>query len=228
MLDLVTNLCANVEQARESFQSRKREFALAGFGQSVRELCEFLARAGAVPTARRLWLEYSQLVDQLGRSAFAVYLKAHPTARHQIERILGPMPHPAVKHEVLRASVVGRWVNFGETLRELRETLRRQEAPNGSVAENGEVSATTPRQAPSGHAATQNRQADSPGKAAGGRKRGRPRVTGAEHTRLVNAWGNGHYPTYQACANALGGGLTAADVRRAVDREKKRRKRLKR
>lgn len=53
-------------------------------------------------------------------------------------------------------------------------------------------------------------------------KRGRPRVNEAEHRRLVAAWGDGHeYPTFAACANALGGGVTRKDVERAVDRERK-------
>lgn len=56
-----------------------------------------------------------------------------------------------------------------------------------------------------------------------GRRRGRPRVTDAEHKRLVNAWESGNYRTYAACASAVGGSATALSVKQAVQRERARR-----
>lgn len=55
------------------------------------------------------------------------------------------------------------------------------------------------------------------------RPRGRPRIDEKKHDRIVKGWNPKQYPTYQDYANALGGGVTAKDVQRAVNREKKRR-----
>lgn len=57
------------------------------------------------------------------------------------------------------------------------------------------------------------------------RSRGRPRTTNhKEDLRILEAWKTGRHKTYSDFAIELGGDLTADDVKRTIDRVKKRQK----
>jgi hypothetical protein len=53
--------------------------------------------------------------------------------------------------------------------------------------------------------------------------RGRPRRNAGRDRRILDAWGDGKkYPTYAACARALGGDFTEREVKLAVDAARKK------